>query len=77
MKNGVDPTGRNVEKPRIVEDAIDRTKPWQLSEIVDPVQCRLVTMPDSTDSSSKVCRLLTVDCMRMGLPFSIKSFVFC
>ncbi|KAJ7977900.1 Topless-related protein [Quillaja saponaria] len=57
--NGVDPTGRSVEKSRTtIEDVIDRTKPWQLSEIVDPVQCRLVTMPDSTDTSSKVVRLL-------------------
>ena len=47
--------GRNVEKPRTVEDGIDKAKPWQLSEIVDAVQCRLVTTPDSTDSSSKVC----------------------
>ncbi|XP_027366106.1 topless-related protein 3-like isoform X6 [Abrus precatorius] len=56
--NGVDPMGRSVEKPRTVEDVIDRAKPWQLSEIIDPVQCRSVTMPDSTDSSSKVVRLL-------------------
>ncbi|KAK7258960.1 hypothetical protein RIF29_24553 [Crotalaria pallida] len=56
--NGVDPMGRNVEKPRNVEDPKDRAKSCQLSEIVDPVQCRLVTMPDSTDSSSKVARLL-------------------
>lgn len=55
MKNGVDPTGRSMEKTRTVEDVTDRTKPWQLSEIVDAVQCRLVTMPDSTDSS-KVCQ---------------------
>lgn len=48
--------GRSVEKPRAVEDVVDRaTKPWQLSEILDPVQCRSVTMPESTDSSSKVC----------------------
>ncbi|KAH1079181.1 hypothetical protein AAZX31_19G216500 [Glycine max] len=58
VKNGVDPMGRNVEKPRTVEDGIDKAKPWQLSEIVDAVQCRLVTTPDSTDSSSKVVRLL-------------------
>lgn len=56
--NGVDPPGRSVEKPRTMEDVTDRTKPWQLSEIVDAGQCRLVTMPDSTDSSSKVVRLL-------------------
>ncbi|KAG4911286.1 hypothetical protein JHK87_057402 [Glycine soja] len=56
--NGVDPMGRSAEKPRTVEDVIDRAKPWQLSEILDPVQCRSVTMPESTDSSSKVVRLL-------------------
>ncbi|CAJ1868536.1 unnamed protein product [Sphenostylis stenocarpa] len=58
LNGGVDPTGRNSEILRAVEDGLDRAKPWQLSEIVDPVQCRLVTMPDSTDSSSKVIRLL-------------------
>ncbi|KAL5068780.1 hypothetical protein RYX36_019667 [Vicia faba] len=51
--NGVDPMSRSVEKSRIVEDASDRTKPWQLSEILDPVQCRSVTLPDNTDSFSK------------------------
>lgn len=58
IPNGVDPTGRSLEKPRTMEDMSDRTKPWQLSEIVDAVQCRLVTMPDSADSSNKVVRLL-------------------
>ncbi|XVF31428.1 hypothetical protein REPUB_Repub16aG0145200 [Reevesia pubescens] len=56
--NGVDTLGRSVEKPRVVDDAIDKTKPWQLAEIVDPGQCRSVTLPDSTDTSSKVVRLL-------------------
>ncbi|XP_015870224.3 topless-related protein 3 isoform X1 [Ziziphus jujuba] len=55
--NGVDPMGRSVEKPRSV-DIIDKTRPWQLTEILDPVHCRLVTMPDSTDTSSRVVRLL-------------------
>nr|POF11327.1 protein tpr1 [Quercus suber] len=36
--NGVDPNGRSMEKPRTMEDVTDRTKPWQLSEIVDAVQ---------------------------------------
>ncbi|OMP11455.1 hypothetical protein COLO4_03799 [Corchorus olitorius] len=53
--NGVDPLGRSVEKPRVVEDATDKVKPWQLTEIMDPVQCRVVTLPESTDTSSKVC----------------------
>ena len=34
MKNEVDTTGQNAEKPRTVEDGVDRAKPWQLSEIV-------------------------------------------
>ena len=54
LKNGVDPMSRSMEKPRTVEDAIDKTKPWQLAEIVDPGECRLVTLPDSSDPSSKV-----------------------
>ncbi|XVF57547.1 hypothetical protein PTKIN_Ptkin06aG0214600 [Pterospermum kingtungense] len=56
--NGVDPLGRSVEKPRVVDDAIDKNKSWQLAEIVDPGQCRLVTLHDSTGASSKVVRLL-------------------
>ncbi|KAE8733394.1 Topless-related protein 3 [Hibiscus syriacus] len=56
--HGVGPLVRSVEKSRVLDDAVDKTKPWQLVEIVDPAQCRLVTLPDSTDSSSKVVRLL-------------------
>ncbi|KAL0837454.1 hypothetical protein Bca101_089344 [Brassica carinata] len=37
---------------------IDMKKPLELTEIVDPTQCRQVTMPDSKDSVSKVARLL-------------------
>ena len=46
-----------MEKPRTMEDVTDRTKAWQLSEIVDAVQFRLVSMPEGTDSSSKVCQV--------------------
>ncbi|XP_039032366.1 topless-related protein 3-like isoform X1 [Hibiscus syriacus] len=56
--NGVDPLGRNVEKPRVADDAIDKAKAWQLAEIADSAQCRLVTLPESMDASSKVVRLL-------------------
>ncbi|XP_031269555.1 topless-related protein 3 isoform X1 [Pistacia vera] len=56
--NGVDPASRSMEKPRSVDDVIDKAKPWQLAEIVDSGQCRLVTLPESTDSSCKVVRLL-------------------
>lgn len=56
--NGVDTAARSTEKPRSLEDVTDRSKPWQLAEIVEPGQCRQVTMSDNSDSSSKVSRLL-------------------
>ncbi|PON67014.1 Topless-related protein [Parasponia andersonii] len=56
--NGVDPIVRGVEKPRTLDDINEKAKPWQLTEILEAGQCRLVTMPDSTDTSSKVVRLL-------------------
>ncbi|GAB2211621.1 hypothetical protein Drorol1_Dr00024945 [Drosera rotundifolia] len=56
MKGGVESMTRSIEKHRLLED-IDKTKPWQLAEITDPVQCRLVALPD-TDNSSKVSKLL-------------------
>ena len=45
-----------MEKPRNLDD--DKMKPGQLTEILDAAQCRLVTMPDSADASSKVCQPL-------------------
>ncbi|OIS99858.1 PREDICTED: topless-related protein 3-like isoform X1 [Nicotiana attenuata] len=56
--NGVDSVPRSMEKPRILEDVSDKAKPWQLTEILDQAQCRMVTMPESSDSSNKVARLL-------------------
>ncbi|EPS69182.1 hypothetical protein M569_05580, partial [Genlisea aurea] len=56
--NGVDSMTRNMEKSRAMEDGIDKIKPWQLTEIVDPAQCRSLTMPESTDATNKVARLL-------------------
>ncbi|WRX20288.1 WD40 repeat - like 10 [Theobroma cacao] len=56
--NGVEPMSRGIEKPRTLEDVSDKTKPWELTEIVDPSQCRTVTMPDNLDTASKVARLL-------------------
>ncbi|KAH9683637.1 Topless-related protein 2 [Citrus sinensis] len=56
--NGADSAARGIEKPRNLEDISDKTKPWELTEIVDPLQCRVVAMPESTDSASKVARLL-------------------
>ncbi|KAH0731662.1 hypothetical protein KY289_002850 [Solanum tuberosum] len=56
--NGVDSVPRSMEKPRILEEVSDKAKPWQLTEILDQAQCRLVTMPESSDSNNKVARLL-------------------
>ncbi|KAF9622713.1 hypothetical protein IFM89_032893 [Coptis chinensis] len=58
IRNGVDHTIRTTEKPRTLEDASDKAKLWELAEIMDPTKCRVVTMPDSADSASKVARLL-------------------
>ncbi|KAF5961386.1 hypothetical protein HYC85_002595 [Camellia sinensis] len=50
---------RSMEKPRTLDDVTEKNKqPWQLTEIIDPAQCRLVAMPDSTDAANKVARLL-------------------
>ncbi|XP_061989928.1 topless-related protein 2 [Rosa rugosa] len=56
--NGVDPMARSVEKRRLLDDASEKNKRWELAEIVDPVHCRVATMPDSKDPANKVARLL-------------------
>ncbi|XWS08546.1 hypothetical protein CRYUN_Cryun40dG0011800 [Craigia yunnanensis] len=56
--NGVELMSRGIEKPINLEDVSDKTKTWELTEIVDPTQCRTVTMPDNLDTASKVARLL-------------------
>ncbi|XP_043719817.1 protein TPR1-like isoform X2 [Telopea speciosissima] len=58
MLNGVDPTARSIEKSRSLDDVSDKTKPWELTEIVDHGQCRVVTMSQNADSACKVARLL-------------------
>lgn len=55
--NGVDSISRSMDKPRTLEDVNDKIKPWQLTEIVDTGNCRMVSMPD-TDAGNKVARLL-------------------
>lgn len=44
-----------MDKPRAMEDVNEKIKPWQLTEVLDPANCRMVTMPDSTDAGNKVC----------------------
>ncbi|XAR57038.1 hypothetical protein NMG60_11025039 [Bertholletia excelsa] len=58
VKNEVDATARSMENARDFEDVSDKNKPWVLAEIIDPVQCQAVTMPDGGDQVSKVSRLL-------------------
>ncbi|XP_011622359.1 protein TPR1 [Amborella trichopoda] len=58
LMNGVDPSARSTDKPRVLDDIPEKAKPWELTEILDPILCRVVTMPDSTDPAGKVSRLL-------------------
>ncbi|KAE8736027.1 TOPLESS-related 2 isoform 3 [Hibiscus syriacus] len=58
FKNGVEQMSRGTDEPRNLEDASDKTKPWELTETVYPTQCRTVTVPDNSDTASKVARLL-------------------
>lgn len=59
FQNGVESMARSMEKPRTMDD-VEKMKPWQLTEIVDPAQCRMVTMPDSTDATNKVNLIITL-----------------
>lgn len=45
---------RSTEKKRSFDDVSDRSRAWELAEIVDPVQCRMVTVPDSMGPLNKV-----------------------
>ncbi|XP_052190160.1 topless-related protein 2-like isoform X2 [Diospyros lotus] len=58
MKSGIDVIARSTENSRALEDVSDKTKSWVLAEIVDPVQCQSVSMPDSGDQGIKVSRLV-------------------
>lgn len=54
FQNGVDSIARSIEKQRSSDNVANKSKTWELTEIVDPVQFRTVTMPDSTDPTNKV-----------------------
>ena len=62
-----------MDKQRTVEDAIDKANPWQLAEIVDPANCRLVTMPDNADSTHKVCYMFKI--FFSGIIFHMHQFL--
>ncbi|KAJ1699335.1 hypothetical protein LUZ63_007847 [Rhynchospora breviuscula] len=56
--NGGDPSARVVvEKPKFA-DVADKLKPWESADIVNPQQCRVITVPETPDSGHKVGRLL-------------------
>ncbi|XP_078160587.1 TOPLESS-related 2 isoform X2 [Carex rostrata] len=55
--NGGDPSARAVEKPKF-EDVPDKSKPWESADILNPQQCRVITVPETPDSGHKVGRLL-------------------
>lgn len=52
-----------IEKPRNLEDVSDKTKPWELTEIVDPTQCRTVTLPDNSETARKVLLYYLLFCL--------------
>ncbi|KAL6293086.1 hypothetical protein ACE6H2_001228 [Prunus campanulata] len=56
--NGNDSMARSMEKRRSLDDVSEKNKRWELAEIVDPVKCRVVTLPESKDPANKVARLL-------------------
>lgn len=49
---------RSIEKQRSMEDVADKSKSSELTEIVDPVHCRVVTLPDTTGPTNKVYLML-------------------
>lgn len=71
---------RSVEKRRLLDDASEKNKRWELAEIVDPVHCRVATMPESKDPANKViiCFIFSyfVDFDVIGNHFKMVSFEF-
>ncbi|KAI3771688.1 hypothetical protein L6452_02855 [Arctium lappa] len=56
MMNG---DNRNlVERPRIVDEAMDKSRMWKLTEISEPSQCRSSRLPDNASSATRVSRLI-------------------
>lgn len=44
----MDSTNRSTDiKPRIVDEVSDKNKPWKMTEISNPTQCRSVKLPDT------------------------------
>lgn len=45
---------KSTEKARSLDDVSDKAKLWELAEIIDPVQCRVVTIPGGMNPAKKV-----------------------
>nr|KAJ0202906.1 hypothetical protein LSAT_V11C500262900 [Lactuca sativa] len=45
-------------KPRIVDESMDKSRIWKLTEITEPAQCRSLRLPDTTSSAMRVSRLI-------------------
>jgi hypothetical protein len=56
-QNGVDSVARSTEKQISLDDVANKSKTSDLTEIVDPVHCWVVTLPETTDPTNKVYSL--------------------
>jgi hypothetical protein len=59
-QNGVDSVARSTEKQISLDDVANKSKTSDLTEIVDPVHCRVVTLPETTDPTNKVFPILSL-----------------
>ncbi|KAJ9551023.1 hypothetical protein OSB04_015068 [Centaurea solstitialis] len=45
-------------KPRIIDESMEKSRIWKLTEINEPSQCRSLRLPDNTSSAMRVSRLI-------------------
>ncbi|XP_022637350.1 topless-related protein 2 [Vigna radiata var. radiata] len=57
-KNGTDSIPRCIERKGSFDYASHKSKVWETAEIIDPIQCRTITLTDSADPTNKVVRLI-------------------
>ncbi|ESW10946.1 hypothetical protein PHAVU_009G252100 [Phaseolus vulgaris] len=58
-KNGIDSMARGIEKKGNIDFASHKSKVWEITEIVNPLQCQTMTiLADSVDPTNKVVRLI-------------------
>ncbi|XP_024959233.1 topless-related protein 4-like isoform X3 [Cynara cardunculus var. scolymus] len=57
VKNGDNRSQIDV-KPRIVDESMEKSRIWKLTEISEPAQCRFLRLPDNTSSAMRVSRLI-------------------